>query len=297
MPKRILITGGNGFVGTAVQRLLKGRGDEVALLTRGRAGPGRIHWDYESNTLDANDLEGFDAVIHLAGEPIAGLWTRKKKRAIIESRRDGTTLLATTLSGLQNPPKTLVSASAIGIYGDRDDERLTEGSGTGEGFLADVVATWEHSTGPASAAGIRVVHLRLGLVVAPEGGMMGPVKPLFKAGLGGRIGDGEQWWSWVTLDDVARAFVHAVDDSALSGPYNVTAPNPVTNADFTHELASVLHRPSILPAPKFALKLAMRDMAEEMLLASQRVDSAHLRATGFEFKDVELRPALERLLG
>lgn len=297
MDRRILISGGGGFVGSALSRSLKERGDDVVLLTRGMAGEGRIHWDYAAAELDAEALEGFAAVVHLAGEPIAGLWTKKKKRAILESRRDGTKLLATTLAGLREPPGVLVSASAIGIYGDRGEQTLVESSGVGEGFLAEVVSTWERSAAPAADAGIRVVNLRLGLVLAESGGMMGPIKPQFKAGLGGRFGDGQQWWSWVTLDDVARAFVQAIDDPAMSGAYNVTAPHPVTNAEFTRELAAALKRPAFLPAPKFALRLAARDMADEMLLSSQRVDSGRLAATGFGFNDSQLRPVLDRLYG
>lgn len=296
MGRRVLITGAGGFVGGALTQQLRSRGDEVVALTRGSAAPGKIHWDYRAHELRADQLEGFDAVVHLAGEPIAGLWTKSKKQAIIESRREGTRLLAETLSRLKRPPAVLVSASAVGIYGTRADQLLDENSARGEGFLADVVSVWEESTEAASVAGIRVARMRLGLVLAAGGGMLGPIMPLFKAGLGGRLGSGAQWWSWVTRDDVVRAFMHAVDNPALSGPYNVTAPAPVTNADFTRELAAALHRPALLPAPRFALKLVAREMAEDMLLASQRVDSQRLQQAGFEFADSELRPALARLL-
>ncbi|MFT4049885.1 MAG: TIGR01777 family oxidoreductase [Solirubrobacterales bacterium] len=295
MGKRILISGAGGFIGTALSTRLEQRGDEVVALTRAPSGPGKVHWDPASGELQSDEVEGFDAVVHLAGEPIAGLWTAKKKRAIIDSRREGTGLLAETLAGLEDPPKALISSSAIGIYGSRDDELLSESAGTGDGFLAEVVSTWEDSAEAARDAGIRVVNLRLGLVTAESGGMMTPMKPAFKAGLGGRLGGGDQWWSWVTLDDVVKAFVHAVDTPEMTGPYNVVAPNPVTNAEFTKQLAGALNRPAILPAPKFALKLVAREMADEMLLASQRVDSSKLEDSGFEFGDPELRPALERI--
>lgn len=295
MAKKILISGAGGFIGRPLTELLTARGDTVVKLTRGPSADGAIHWDPAAGELDAAELAGFDAIVHLAGEPIAGLWTAKKKRAVMDSRRDGTRLLAEAAAGLDDKPECFVSASAIGIYGSRGDEQLAEDSGTGEGFLAEVVDTWENSARPARDAGIRVVNLRLGLVIAASGGMMGPLKPQFKLGLGGKLASGEQWWSWVTLDDVLRAFVFAIDHPELSGPYNVAAPNPVTNAEFTKSLAHALHRPAFLPAPKFALKTFAGEMADEMLLASQRIDSSKIAAAGFEFEDVELDPALARL--
>lgn len=295
MALRILVSGANGFIGSALTRALTERGDQVVCLTRGAGRGGAIHWDPSAGELDAADVEGFDAVVHLAGEPIAGLWTAKKKAAILSSRRVGTRLLTEALAGAQSPPAAFVSSSAVGIYGSRADQLLTEDVGVGEGFLAEVVSTWEEAAAPARAAGIRVTNLRLGLVTAQSGGMMGPIKPLFKAGLGGKLGDGSQWWSWVTLEDVVRAFIHAVDTPEMTGPYNVAAPNPVTNAEFTKALARAFHRPAVLPAPKFALRAAARGMADEMLLASQRVDSSKLVETGFEFGDPELEPALGRI--
>lgn len=295
MSKKILISGAAGFIGTPLTDLLTGRGDTVVKLTRGPSGDGAIHWDPAAGELDAAAVDGFDSVIHLAGESIAGLWTKKKKQAIVSSRRDGTTLLAEALAATANKPESLISSSAIGLYGSRSDEILNEDSGVGEGFLADLVKIWEESAQPARDAGIRVVNLRLGLVTAESGGMMGPMKPAFKLGVGGKLGDGEQWWSWVTLDDVVKSFVYAVDSPGLSGPFNVAAPNPVTNAQFTKSLGSVLHRPTFLPAPKFALKTFAGEMADEMLLASQRVDSSKLSAAGFEFADTELDPALKKI--
>jgi len=295
MSKKILISGGGGFIGTPLTDLLTDRGDTIVKLTRGASGDGAIHWDPAAGELDATEVDGFDSVIHLAGESIAGLWTKKKKQAILSSRRDGTTLLAEALAATANKPESLISSSAIGLYGSRGDEVLSEDSGVGEGFLADLVRIWEESAQPARDARIRVVNLRLGLVTAESGGMMGPMKPAFKLGVGGKLGDGDQWWSWVTLDDVVNAFVYAVDNPALTGPFNVAAPNPVTNAQFTKSLGSVLHRPTFLPAPKFALKTFAGEMADEMLLASQRVDSSKLSGAGFEFSDTELDPALKKI--
>lgn len=295
MSKKILISGAGGFIGTPLTDLLTDRGDTVVKLTRGASGDGAIHWDPAAGELDATEVDGFDSVIHLAGESIAGLWTKKKKQAILSSRRDGTTLLAEALAATTNKPASMISSSAIGLYGSRGDEVLSEDSGVGEGFLADLVRIWEESAQPARDVGIRVVNLRLGLVTAESGGMMGPMKPAFKLGVGGKLGDGDQWWSWVTLDDVVNAFVYAVDNPALTGPFNVAAPNPVTNAQFTKSLGSVLHRPTFLPAPKFALKTFAGEMADEMLLASQRVDSSKLSGAGFEFSDTELDPALKKI--
>jgi uncharacterized protein (TIGR01777 family) len=293
--RKILVSGATGFIGTPLVKELRARGDDVLVLTRGESGPGRVHWDPESGHLQCPELEDVDAVVHLAGESIAGLWTGAKKRRIVDSREKGTDLLARSVGVLGKKPEVFVSSGAIGYYGSRGDEVLTEESGHGEGFLADLVETWEDAAQPVRDAGIRTVNLRIGLVVAEDGGMMGPMKPLFKLGAGGKLGSGEQWWSWVTLHDVVRAFLFALDRPEVSGKYNVAAPAPVTNAEFTKELGHALHRPTILPAPKFALKLAMREMADEMLLASQRVDSSKIEKAGFEFDDVELKPTLTEL--
>lgn len=292
---KVLISGATGFIGVPLTKRLRERGDEVTILTRGPSGDGAIHWDPEKGELDAAEVAGFDAIVHLAGESVAGLWTERKKRAIINSRREGTTLLASAAAAADLKPKAFVSSSAIGFYGDRGDEKLTEDSGAGDGFLAVVVDVWEGSAQPARDAGIRTVNLRIGLVIAESGGMMSKVKPLFKLGAGGKLGSGEQWWSWVTLDDVVGAFVHAIDSESVNGVYNVAAPNPVTNAQFTKDLAKALHRPAFIPAPKFALKLTAREMADEMLLSSQRIDASKLSASGYEFGDTELPAALERL--
>lgn len=288
-----MISGAGGFIGTPLAAALRERGDRVIELTRGAAGEDRVHWDPEAGELDAAEIANCDAVVHLAGESIAGLWTGGKKRRILESRRRGTRLLTETAAGLVPEPSVFVSSGAIGFYGSRGDEVLTENSGNGEGFLAEVVREWEDAAQPARDAGIRTVNLRIGLVLGKGGGALGPMKPLFKLGGGGKLGSGGQWWSWVTLNDVVRAFIFAIDDAALEGPYNVAAPAPVTNAEFTKALARALHRPALLPAPGFALKLAMREMAGEMLLASQRIDSARLRDAGFEFEDTDLAASLD----
>lgn len=290
--KRVIVSGARGFIGTALSAALRERGDEVVELTRGAAGDGRIHWDPENGELDVKALNGADAIVHLAGEPIAGLWTGGKKRRIIESRREGTRLLAETAAAADPRPRSFVGSSAIGFYGDRGDEVLSEDSGNGEGFLAEVVRVWEESADAAREAGIRTVNLRIGLVLGPGGGMLGPLKPLFKLGAGGKVGSGRQWWSWVALNDVVAAFIAAIDHESLSGAYNVTAPGPVTNAEFTKSFAKVLHRPAVLPVPAFMMRMAMRDMADEMLLASQRVSSERLCDAGFEFTHTDLAEAL-----
>jgi uncharacterized protein (TIGR01777 family) len=295
--RKVLVSGGTGFIGAPLVEALRKRGDEVVVLTRGATGDGRVHWDPAAGELDAAAIEGVDAVIHLAGESIAGLWVGGKKKRILDSRKQGTSLLARTVAELDNKPSAFISASAIGFYGSRGDEVLTEDSGNGEGFLADLVDVWEASAQPAREAGIRTVNLRVGLVLAEDGGVIGAVKPLFKLGAGGKLASGQQWWSWVTLHDVVRAYLFVLDNDELSGPYNLAAPSPVTNAEFTKDLGKALHRPTILPAPKFALKLALREMADEMLLASQRVDSSKLEDAGFAFDDVELKPTLNELFG
>lgn len=294
---KVLVSGATGFIGVPLTKQLRDRGDEVTILTRGTEKDGAIHWDPANGELDSNAVAGFDAIIHLAGEPVAGLWTAGKKRAIIESRRQGTTLLAGAAAAADPSPSAFVSSSAIGFYGDRGDEQLAEDSGAGDGFLAEVVKVWEDSAQPARDAGIRTVNLRIGLVIAESGGMMAKVKPLFKLGAGGKLGDGKQWWSWVTLDDVVGAFIHAIDTSSMNGVYNVASPNPVSNAQFTKDLGKALHRPTFLPAPKFALKLTAREMADEMLLASQRIDASKLSGSGYEFNDTELPAALNRIFG
>lgn len=294
--RRIVISGATGFIGRPLTKLLRERGDRVIELTRGESSGDRVHWDPDDGELDLAALEGATAVVHLAGEPLSGLWTAGKKRAILESRRHGTKVLASAVASLKQRPEVFVSSSAVGFYGSRGDELLSEDAGNGDGFLAEVVEAWESAAQPVRDAGIRSVSLRIGLVLGSDGGALASMMPLFKLGLGGKLGDGRHWWSWVTLGDVVRAFIFAIDDPGMTGAYNVVTPSPVTNGEFTKLFARALHRPAILPAPRFALKLAMRDMADEMLFASQRVDSSRLVAAGYSFSDPDLGPALRGIL-
>lgn len=301
---RVAISGMSGMVGTELARVLSTGGQVPLALKRSASEPpaasgGSIAWDIGAGTIDRSALEGLDAVVHLAGEPIAGdRWTPERKRRILDSRVDGTRLLAESLAGLENPPRVLVCASAIGWYGDRGDVRLEETASAGQGFLPDVVRAWEGAADPARDAGIRVVHLRLGMVLWPGGGALERLLLPMRAGLGGRLGDGRQIWSWVTLDDVIGAALHAIGDDRVEGPVNVTAPNPVSNREFTAVLARVLRRPAILPAPAPALRTLLGpEMVDELLLASARVVPAELERTGYTFSDPLLEPALRHMLG
>lgn len=294
---KVLVTGASGLIGTAVSDALRARGDEPVALRRGAggAGNGGPSWNPERGELDPSVLEGVDAVVHLAGVGIGERrWTADQKRKIGESRTKGTSLLASTLATLAAPPKVFVSASAIGYYGDRGDEELTEDSGPGGGFLADLVVQWERATEAAETAGIRTVRIRTGIVLARNGGALAQLLLPFKLGLGGRTGPGTQWMSWIALDDEVGAILHAVDHADVTGPVNLTAPNPVTNREFTHTLGEVLHRPTIVPTPLLPLRLRFGDeLGRELLLASQRVRSDKLRDTGYEFRHPQLRDALE----
>jgi hypothetical protein len=295
---RILVSGGTGLIGGALVARLRAAGHAVTILTRrAAAGPDAITWDPAAGTLDAAALEGLDAVVHLAGESIGtGRLSAARKRAIMDSRAGGTRLLATTLAGLRTPPAVLVSASGINYYGSRGDEVLREGSLSGKGFLAEVCRAWEGATAPAAAAGIRVAVLRIAMVLAAEGGALARMLPLFRAGGGGPLGPGTQWWSWITLGDLVAAIERALADETLSGPVNAASPQPVTNREFTRALAAALHRPAVLPAPAFALRMALGSLADELLLASIRVEPAALLARGFRFAEPELAGALARVL-
>ena len=296
-PRTIAISGASGLVGTAVAKALAARGDRVLRLVRKPPGRDDIRWDPAGGTIDAPRLEGVAGVVHLAGESIAdGRWTAERKRRIRDSRVAGTRLLAEALSRLTRKPAVLVSASAVGIYGDRGDEPLDESSATGQGFLADVGREWEAATEPAAGAGIRVVLLRLGIVLAPHGGALAKMLPPFRLGLGGRLGRGTQWMSWITLDDAVRVVLAALDRPDLAGPVNAVAPAPVTNAEFTRLLAASVHRPAIFPVPAAALELLFGEMARAALLASQRVLPRRLAAAGFVFEDPALGPALRRVV-
>jgi len=292
MPARILVTGSSGLIGTALVPVLKASGYEVACLVRGAAtGTGKIRWD-PARPLVPESVSGFDTVIHVAGESIVGRWTEAKKRRILESRVQGTSHLAEALAAAAQRPRVLISASAIGYYGDRGEETLREDSTSGEGFLPEVCRQWERATEPAAKAGIRTVQLRFGLVLSASGGALQKMLPPFRVGVGGNMGNGRQWWSWVDISDLVGAVVHVIKTDTLRGPVNVVAPTPVRNAEFTKTLASVLSRPAIFPMPAFAARLVFGQMGDELLLASQRVVPAKLMANGYVFQKADLRAAL-----
>lgn len=297
---KLLVTGATGLVGSALVPFLTTGGHRVTRLVRSppRSGAAEIHWDPETGIREPASLEGIDAVVHLAGENIAsGRWTPERKARIRDSRVKGTRTLCEALARLAQPPKVLVSASAIGYYGDRGTEPLWEQSIAGEGFLADVCRAWEDATQPAVEKGIRVVFLRLGIVLSAAGGALAKMLLPFKLGVGGIIGSGKQYMSWITLDDVVGAIQHALMNDTLRGPVNVVAPYPVTNSEFTKTLGRVLGRPTIFPMPAFAARLAFGEMADALLLASARVEPKRLLATDYAFRHAELEEALRHLLG
>jgi uncharacterized protein len=293
---RILVTGASGPIGTALLASLAPQ-SQVTRLVRGTAkNEAELSWDPLA-PLSAGKVSGFDAVVHLAGESVVGRWTNQKKSAIRDSRVLGTRHLATALAQSDAKPRVLICASAIGFYGDRGDEILGEKSARGRGFLAEVCGEWEDASRIASEAGIRTVNVRFGVVLSPKGGALGKMLTPFKLGLGGRIGSGRQWMSWIHVEDIVGGIHHAMQTEALSGPVNLVAPSAVRNAEFTNVLASVLHRPAIFPVPEFALRLAFgQQAADEMLLASQRVQPGKLGSSGYPFHFPELRAALENLV-
>jgi uncharacterized protein (TIGR01777 family) len=299
MSMHVVVSGSRGLVGSALVPFLTTGGHRVTRLVRGMAAaPDETAWDPARGLVDASRLDGVDAVVHLAGENIAaGRWTPARKAEIRRSRVDGTRNLCEVLARLPRPPKVLVSASAIGLYGDRGAEILTEESVPGTGFLTDVCREWEAATGPASRAGIRVVNLRFGMALSPRGGALQKLLLPFRLGMGGRIGDGRQFTSWIALDDAVGAIHHALCEDALHGPVNAVAPNPVSNAEFTRTLARVLRRPTLLPVPAFAARLAFGEMADALLLAGARVMPARLQASGYRFRFPDLESALRHLLG
>jgi uncharacterized protein (TIGR01777 family) len=292
---QIAVTGSHGLIGTALCTALTDGGHDVIRVVRGDAtGDDRtIRWDPAAGTIDAAALEGVDAVVHLAGESIAsGRWTDARKRTILESRTVGTRTLADALASLSSPPKVFLSGSAIGFYGDRGDEELTEDSAPGSGFLTDVVLAWEDAAQPAVDAGIRTVSLRTGIVLDAHDGALPRMAMPVRFGVGGKLGSGAQWMSWITLADEVGAIVHLLD-ADVAGPVNLTAPNPVTNATLTKALGEVLHRPTVLAVPAFALRTLLgRELADELLLGGQRVLPTKLLASGYAFRDAEIVPAL-----
>ncbi len=294
---KILIAGASGLVGSALDLKLKAEGAEVTPLVRSAAKSGEIEWHPNRGTIDGPALEGCDAVINLAGEGIAnGRWTEAKKRRIIDSRVNGTRLLSETIANLSRKPKAFINASAVGFYGSRGDELVDEDSGPGEGFLAGVCRQWELATAPAEQAGIRVVKLRFGVILAKDGGIMGSILGPFKLGLGGKIESGEQVMSWVAIDDVVAAISFIIQNESLRGPINVVAPHPVTNEEFTKTLGRVLSRPTFMTMPAFAARLAFGEMADEMMLSSTRVAPKVLEGAGYKFRYPQLGAALEHLL-
>ncbi len=296
---KIAVSGSHGLVGKALLKSLTADGHEVFRLVRHKPihGAPEIWWNPNEGSIDAEHLEGHDVVVHLAGESIAsGRWTNTKKREILESRVKGTRLLSETLARLSRPPSVFLSASAIGYYGDRDDELLTEQSAHGNDFLANVCVGWEGATKPATEKGIRTVHTRFGIILDAEGGALGKMLTPFRMGIGGRVGSGKQWMSWIALDDVVSGLKFLMDETSTSGPVNFVAPNPVTNAEFTTTLGRVLSRPTFLPVPEFGARLAFGEMADALLLSSQRVQPGVLKSKGFEFAWPILEPALRHIL-
>lgn len=295
---KILITGSTGMVGAALIPVLKTEGHEVARLLRSGSAAGTdLLWNPDASTIDRQRLEDFEAVVHLAGENIAsGRWTPARKERILQSRVKSTRLLAESLAGLQRPPKVLVSASAIGYYGDRGAEVLSEQSSPGAGFLPDVCRAWESATEAASKRRIRVVHLRIGIVLSTRGGALAKMLAPFRMGAGGKVGSGAQYMSWISLTDLCRAILHTVKTESLQGAVNGVSPRPITNVGFTRALGTALHRPAIFPLPAFAARLMFGEMADALLLASTRVEPDVLQASGFVFQDREIGPALERIL-
>jgi len=296
---KVLVTGSHGLIGGELVAALRAGGHTVTPLVRGRPEAGQAAWDPDTGTIDAAALEGHDAAVHLAGVGIGdSRWTPEHKQAVLDSRVKGTGLLARTLASLSSPPAVLASGSAVGFYGDRGDEELTEASGPGAGFLADVVRRWEEAAAPAAEGGIRVAHLRSGVVLSAKGGALKKQLPAFKAGVGGRLGSGRQYLSWISLTDHVAATRHVLGTDSLKGPVNVTGPSPVANAEFTKTLGRVLGRPTVLPVPTVALNLLFgKEMVDEMLLGGQRVLPAALEASGFRFSHPEIEPALRAALG
>jgi uncharacterized protein (TIGR01777 family) len=296
---RILVTGSTGLIGSALIPLLSADGHTVFRMVRSvsASAENEIFWNPQLGVLNPAMLEGSDAVVHLAGESIAGArWTPEYKRRLLDSRVQGTRLLVETLLSLSRPPSVLVSASAIGFYGDRGAEILREESPPGTGFLPDLCRQWEQAAQPASKRGIRVVIPRIGVVLSGRGGALAKMLLPFRLGLGGKIGTGRQFMSWIVLDDLVGSIRHMIQDRSLSGPVNTVSPRAVTNLEFTKALGNALSRPTLFPLPAFAARLALGEMADELLLAGARVEPARLSAAGFQFQYPELRAALGHVL-
>jgi uncharacterized protein (TIGR01777 family) len=295
----ILVSGSHGLIGSAAIPFFRSQGYRVVRLVRSASASGadEIGWDPAAGVLDRAGLEGLDGVVHLAGESLAGgKWTPEKKARIRQSRIQGSRLLCEALADLAQPPQTLICASAVGYYGSRGEEWVDESSPAGQGFLAEVCREWEAATAPAVQRGIRVINLRFGMVLSAAGGSLAMMLPAFRKGMGAVLGRGQQWMSWITLDDVVGVLHHALLTTSLRGPVNAVTPHPVTNREFTHTLGKVLGRPTFLTLPAFAVRLIFGEMAEELLLASTRVAPARLRETGYPYRFPRLEEALQHLL-
>jgi uncharacterized protein (TIGR01777 family) len=298
---KVVVSGSTGLIGSALVPRLVREGHEVVPLVRRRVKPGEraFSWDPEAGTIDRAGLEaaGFDVVVNLIGENLFGRWTSAKKQRIRESRVHGTRLLADAIAGLARPPRVLLATSAVGYYGDRGEEVLTEGSAAGDDFLAHVARDWEAATAGAAAAGIRVHNLRFGVVLTPSGGGLGKMLPAFRVGLGGPVGSGNQYFSWIAVDDAIKAILHVLATPSLAGPVNVTSPTPVTNREFAKTLGKVLGRPAVVSVPAFALRMAFGTEGAAMVQSGQRVVPLRLLESGFRFCYDTLEPALRHLLG
>lgn len=293
---KVALSGASGLIGSALLPALEGSGHEVIRLVRRKPeGSNEIAWNPEDGSIDVDGLQGVDAVVNLSGATIGRRWTEQRKAEILESRVSSTSLLARTIAELEPRPSVLVCAGGVGIYGDRDDEILTEESNVGTGFLASVGTAWEAAAEPARSAGIRVVNFRQGIALSRDGGALERLLMPFKLGVGGRVGSGKQWWSWVSLDDLVAAYRFALE-SDLAGPVNLAAPNPAVNVQFVKALGRALHRPTVFPLPTFAVKAAFGEMGEHVLLESQRVLPARLLDAGFAFSYPDLESALEHAL-
>jgi uncharacterized protein (TIGR01777 family) len=295
---KILITGSHGLVGKALISELVKDGHEIVSLVRHKSeGASEIEWHPNQRSIDSERVSGFDVVVHLAGESIAsGRWTDEKKRKIRESRVDGTTLLSRALAQSSKAPAAFISASAIGYYGNRADELLNEKSAPGNDFLAEVCVAWERATGEAEARGVRTVHARFGIILDQEGGALAKMLTPFRMGVGGRIGDGKQWMSWIALVDVIKGLKFVIENESIAGPVNFVAPNPVTNGEFTKTLGDALSRPTLFPMPSFAVRLAFGEMADALLLSSAKVEPKRLQESGYRFEFENLQPALAAIL-
>ena len=296
--KTIAITGATGLIGSALVARLRAKGRDIRRLVRSTRDPqaGDVSWNPDARTLDPAVLAGCDAIVHLAGAPIAQRWTASHKRDIRDSRVNGTSLLAKTIAAMPEKPRVVLSGSAIGYYGDRGDELVDEQSAPGTGFLAEVGKAWEAAAEPIAQAGVRLVLLRTGIVLSPDGGALEKMLPPFRLGVGGPMGSGMQWLSWISLEDQLRAMEHALETEAVQGAVNLVSPNPVTNATFATALGRVLRRPALIPLPAFALELMFGEMGEATILAGQRVVPRALSGAGFKFAEPTLEGALRSML-